>query len=108
MESFGVLLRRVGFDATQPKERIERIFREPLFASLGRKPFHEALHFLITQGLRQWNKHVWLAEIAVILRNLVFKNLMSTEGIPGQLGYNAVILMKIMSIVGKDQFWIAH
>ena len=71
IKSFGIFVWRVGFDTPKPKERIEGIFREPLFASLCRKLIHEALHFLFTLGLRQWNKDVRLAKIAVILRYFV-------------------------------------
>lgn len=103
IKRFGIFVRRVGFDSPKPKERIEGIFRKPLFASLCRKPFHEALHFLFTLGLRQWHKDVGLAKITVILRYFVLEYLVTAEGVPRQLADHTMVLVQVMSIVGEDQ-----
>jgi hypothetical protein len=53
IEGFSVSVWRSGFDAAQPKERIECIFREPLPASLGGESFHKQLNFGLANGVRK-------------------------------------------------------
>ena len=48
------------------------------------------------------NKQVRRAEISVVFRNFVFQDQMVSKSIPGQVTKQAVILMPILSIMGKD------
>ena len=58
--------------------------------------------FLCATHLVDRDEDVWLAEIAVVLRDLVLEDQVVAERVPGQVARRAVILVEVASGVRED------
>jgi hypothetical protein len=56
--------------------------------------------------LVEWDEKVRLPEISIILRHLVFQDHLIAEGIPCQIGNQAVVLVSVLTEVGEYEVWI--
>src|SRR4051794_11485165 len=103
MKTFGETSVRVGFDAAKPKQTPKQLLRKRLFVSLGPEIAHQRLNLFSASPLRQGHKKVGRTEIRVILGDFVFEDEMVPESVPGKFADHAVILMKIVAEMGKDE-----
>src|SRR5258707_15509612 len=92
----------VTFHPTQTHERKERVFLEPVLAALRLKSLHQVTNFPLARLFIETHKYVGLSHITVVFWDLVFQYQMISESIPGQLGNLAVVLMSILTVMGKN------
>src|SRR5271169_2855510 len=52
---------------------------------------------------RQWHEEIRVAQIAVILRDLVLEHEVITKGVVGEFGEKPVVLMSVTHPMGQDQ-----
>src|SRR2546425_597032 len=62
----------------------------------------EQLCLALHQRPAGWNKNVWLAQIAVPFRYLVFEDRVVAKRVPRQHGHFAMVLMRVAARVAQD------
>ena len=87
-----------GARHSMPRRRARPI--EPVLRALGAEVGVEKLCLALHQLPRGREVDVRLASVAIKFRDLVFEDRVVAKGIPGQLGYFAMILMRIVAPVG--------
>lgn len=97
---------RRTLDPTDSMHGLESIRSEPMLGGLSLEVFHEQLDLAATKLLGEWGKEIWTTQIAIVFEDLVLKNQMISEGVPGQVRQNAVVLMPIITVVGEDHIGI--
>ena len=60
----------------------EGVASKPVFLSLSLEVFQKQFHFVRSGFLRKRNEHVRLAQVAIILENLILKNQVVPERVP--------------------------
>src|SRR5690242_395911 len=103
MERLGVAGRSVAFYAAQAQVPFERIAAEPATLRLCRKTFHQYVQLVFETRFTQRYIDVGMAQVAFVLWNLIFQNQMTTEGVPGQLGEQPMILVPVGQVMREDQ-----
>ncbi len=93
----------VTFDGAEAEERLERAGGEPWLFALRGKVCEQMIDFLAGAVFRQRHEKVRRAEVAFVFRNFVFQNRVIAEGVPGELGDEAMVLMEIFAAVGKNE-----
>ncbi len=94
---------RVTFDGAEAEERLERAGGEPWLFALRGKVREQVIDFLAGDVFRQWHEKVWRAEVAFVFRYFVFQNRVIAEGVPSELGDQAMILMEIFAAVRENE-----
>jgi hypothetical protein len=59
--------------------------------------------FALTNRLLERHKHGGSSHISIVLRNLILKDQVISEGIPGKFAEQPMILVGIVASMGKDQ-----
>ena len=95
--------RRTGLRASEPHEPEEEVFGEPVLVPLRREMRPQEGDLTARQLLVDGDESVRRAQIAVVLRHLVFENQVVAKRVPGQLARNPVVLMVVVTGMGKDQ-----
>src|ERR1700738_2946350 len=103
VESFGITAWSIALHSSQPHKRKKCFLLKPAFAMLRLKCIHNAMNFLLAGLYLKRNEHAGLSQGSVIFRNLVFQNQMISERMPSQFGNQAVILMRVIPIVTKNE-----
>ena len=58
-----------------------------------------------TRSFIQLDERIRGPYVAVVLRDLVFKNQMATKGVPCQFTNQPVILVQVVAVVSEDKIW---
>src|SRR2546428_10915395 len=88
---------------SNPGHRPEQVGREPWLGRLRREVFHEQSDLAIESGGGKRGEEIGRSEVAVIFRDLVLEDQLVTPGVPGELRYEAVVLVPIVAIVSEDE-----
>jgi hypothetical protein len=91
----------VAFDSAESKHRKERVLGEPAFASLAPEVLHQVTHLLLADRIVQLHEEVWDSKVSVVLDYFVLENRMVPKRVPGQFRHEAMILMQVISVMGK-------
>jgi hypothetical protein len=91
-----------AFDPTQTHEPPEGVAVEPRLSRLGWKMLVQQVDFLFADLFLQYNENVGLAEISIVLRDLVFEDQLTSKCVPGELGDHSVVLVPVVAVVGQD------
>lgn len=103
VESLGVTARSIAFHSPQSHEG-EKCFRfKPALAVLGLKSIHDELDLFLTRLRPEGHKNAGPPQVAVVFWDFVLQNQMVPKRIPGQVGYQPVILMRVIVIVSEDE-----
>lgn len=65
--------------------RLEGVAGKPVFGRLSLEVLHEQIDLSVAELLRERNEKVRLTKVAIVLENLVLKDQMISEGVPGQV-----------------------
>jgi hypothetical protein len=103
LERLGHAFGRAASDAAQPGQRQERVVREPAASVLAGEALADDRHLLRDLSLQQRNEEVGICEIAFVFRDLVFEDEVVAEGVVGELGYEPVVLVRVILSMGQDQ-----
>src|SRR5579883_3148468 len=103
IERFGEAARRVAADAAQPQQGQEGVGGEPCARPLAREMLEQRRHLAPGKLRAQGGEQVGVAEIAVIFDDLVLPDEMVAEGVVGELGDQAMVLMQIIAVMREDQ-----
>jgi hypothetical protein len=102
VECLGVAIDCSTLYSTEPEQAEESLLAEPIFPPLCSENIEQRFAFAPGRARAQRHVQIWLAEISVPLRNLVFENELVTEGVPRQVGHYPVVLVPVVARVGKD------
>ena len=94
IECFRVALRGVAFESAQPKHPVERVGGEPRFLALTNEAFEDRLDLATAKGVVQLHKEVRVADVTIVLRDLVLEDEVVAEGVPSEFADQTVILMR--------------
>src|SRR5581483_4493698 len=103
VEGLGMAGGRIAADAAQPHHGEEGFRGKPAVAALAWEMLEQAAHLLSGDVLAQRHEEVGVAEVAVIFRHLVLPDQVIAEGAVGELGRNAMVLMKIAAVMRQDE-----
>ena len=92
-----------GLDPAQPQQGPERVVAEPGPPGLAGEALAQQLDLALAALGLQRHEQVGLAEVALVLGDLVFQDQLAAEGVPGQLGDQPVVLVPVLEPVGEDQ-----
>src|ERR1041385_1171316 len=101
VESLGPATRGVALDAAQPEHRLEGLGAEPTFAGLGGVVAENEVDLAARGGLVERYGEVGVAEVALVLGDLVLEDQVVAKRRPGQLGDQRVVLVEIGAMVGE-------
>jgi len=90
-----------ALDSAESKHRKERVLGEPAFASLAPEMLHQVTHLLLADRIVQLHEEVRDSKVSVVLDYFVLENRMVPKRVPGQFRYDAMILMQVVSVMGK-------
>ena len=76
------------------------------FCLWEREAFDDNLNLPRTDRLLQRKEEVGLAQIAVVLGDLVLQDQVVSERVPGQVGDQAVVLMPVVAVVSEHQIGV--
>ena len=99
VETLGEPARGSSLDASKAHQTEERFLVEPESIGLRGEPIEHGPDLAPSEIVLQPNEHVGPAEISVVLGDLVLEDQVVTEGVPGQVGDRAVVLMSIVSVM---------
>src|SRR5689334_4997873 len=105
MEALCKSARRVGLDTTKSLKRQKSIGGKPLLRALGSKRLADVSGFSLAGLTIQTHEKIWPTKVAIVFGDFIFQNEMAAEGIPGQLGDHFMVLVKIVTVMGKNQIW---
>src|SRR5262249_11591427 len=92
-----------ALDAAQAHQPAQRLGVEPGLARLRRVGGEQRLHLALGELGVETDVGVGLAEVALVLRDLVLEDQVVAPGVPGQLRDEAVVLVPVAERVGEDQ-----
>ena len=69
---------------------------------MARVVSQDILDLPLTTFIIKRDKNVRPSEVTIIFGDLVFEDKMVAEGVPGQLGNEAMILVEVVTIVSED------
>jgi hypothetical protein len=103
IKSFGVFLRRPGLHSSYSKDGKKHVFGKPMLFRLTAEPFQKDTDFFPAYSIAQANIVIRRTEITVVFRDFVFQNEMAPKCIPRQIRYQAMVLMKVVTIMGENK-----
>ena len=106
METFSETRFRGALDSADAMHRGERLACKPVLGLLTFEMLHEQRDLLSTDLLRKRHKYVGAAEIPVVFKDLILENQVIPESVPCQIRKDTVILMPVVTIMGKDDIRI--
>lgn len=74
-----------------------------MLGPLSLKGLIEQFGLALADRFLQRHEHVRSTQVPIILGDLVLQNQMIPKGVPSQFVQDTVILMQIVTVVGKDQ-----
>jgi hypothetical protein len=96
-------LRAARLDPAQAQQGPEGVVAEPGPAGLAGEALAQQLDLALAALGLQGHEQVGLAEVALVLGDLVLQDQVAAEGVPGQLGHQPVVLVAVLQAVGEDQ-----
>ena len=99
----GEAARPAGLDPAQPQQGPEGVVAEPGPPGLAGEALAQQLDLALAALRLQGHEQVGLAEVALVLGDLVLQDQVAAEGVPGQLGDQPVVLVPVLEPVGEDQ-----
>ena len=91
-----------GLDAAHGHQPGERLGPEPVLVVLGAEVLHDQLDLAFGDGLGGASTNRFgLAEVALVLRDLVLGDEVVAERVPRQLGDRAVVLVLVVAVVAQ-------
>src|ERR1700733_50528 len=103
VERLRVTTRSIALHPTQAHQRQKCFFPKPPFCTLGLEGIHNETDLFLILFRFEWDEHVWLPHIAVVLRNLILQDQVVTKSVPGQFRDQPMILMRIPTVVSKNE-----
>src|SRR5689334_5264687 len=103
IEAFRVSVFGIALHAAKPHQSQESFLLEPVFALLGAEGLEQKPQLFPVNSVFERNEEVGRSHIAVVLRDLILQNHVVPEGVPGQLRDQAVVLMRILAVMGEDE-----
>ena len=76
-----------------------------MFGTLCSKMLHQQFDFSSSNLVIQVDKKIGQAEIAIELRNFVFKNEMIAKRVPCELANQPVVLVQVCASVSENDVW---
>src|SRR5215471_4357817 len=101
--SFRVALARSALHPAQPREASECFRVEPMLGPLRAEVFHKKIDLALHDVFPDLDIKVRLTEIAIPLRNFVFKDQVIAKRIPSVTTNFAMILVGVVAPVGQDK-----
>src|SRR5215467_5757917 len=95
VEALGVAARRVGLHPAQTHHGHERLPPEPVLVVLAGEALEDVGHLRLVMGRLERDEQIRRAEVAVVLRDLLFQDEMTAEGVPGELADQPVVLVEV-------------
>src|SRR5262245_44346832 len=102
IKGFGVFFRRIRLNTAQPENCAECLFRKPLMRALALKMLHQIFYFSSTYFLIEMNEQIRTSKAPIVLDDFIFEDQMIPKGVPRQFRNQPMILMEIVSKMGKD------
>src|ERR1051325_11315053 len=102
-ERLGIAGGRVRLHAPDAHQPEEEVVGEPVLGALGCEMRPQELGLALRALLGDREEDVARREVAVVLRDLELEDEMVPERVPGQLGGEAVILVRILAGVREDE-----
>src|SRR5437899_7635297 len=103
VECFGITAGSIAFHSPQSHEREKCLRLKPALRALGLERIHEVTNLLLADFVPDWHEQVRLSQVTVILRNFILQNEMIAKCVPGQFRNQAMVLVGIFAVVGKDK-----
>lgn len=91
-----------ALDTAQTHQASKQIFAEPVQRALTGEVPDQVIALLRYISFAEGHEEIGMAEIAVVLGDLIFENEMIAEGVPGQLGQHPMVLVAVMAMVGEN------
>src|SRR5256885_6827992 len=102
IKRLSITLARPRLDTAQSEQPVEGIRRKPALGPLGGEHREEVADLGAARGPRQRDVQVGAAEVAVVFRHFVLQHQVVAERVPGQVGYDAMVLVAIGAEVRED------
>ena len=94
---------RRSLHPADPHQRPEQLVVEPVLVPLAREDAREQSTFSSHELLVRRARRRWVAQVAVVLGDLVLEDQVVAERVPGQLAEEPVVLVQVVARVGEDE-----
>ena len=102
-EGLGIALWRTALHAPEPSQAPKGFLVEPLLGALTAEMQHQQLDLALKRGRGNRHVKVGLPDVSVPFGDLVFKNTMVPERVPGQAADLTMILMRVVASMRQNE-----
>src|SRR5579872_2403261 len=106
IESLRVATGRVALNSPDTHDAVEGLGSEPPLGALCPEGPQQQTHLPLAACSRERNEHARRAQVTVVLHYFVAEDEMVAECIPGELGYEPVILMQVVTRMSEDHIGV--